>query len=151
MTDCLILCINWTAMDCIRNCLGADIFNKKGKTLIHFWYKSTRSKAETCMSKICHCQAYSWFEKLGGSVLSATWQLLADTNLLEEINSNQTSSTMLWCKPLGMKCSSLNSPFHTDDQNLLSLGTTGYSKTKKKKLSKLKNQAPAILVVYFLG
>jgi len=31
-----------------------------------------QSKAKTCMSKICHCQAYSWFEKLGASVLSET-------------------------------------------------------------------------------
>jgi len=37
---------------------------------------------------------------------------------------------MLWCKPLGMKWSSLHPPFHTDDQNSFSLGPTG--KLKKK-------------------
>jgi len=50
---------------------------------------------------------------------------LADTNGLEEINSSQTSSTVLWCKPLGMKWSSLHPPLHTDDQNLFNLGPTG--------------------------
>jgi len=38
---------------------------------------------------------------------------------------------MMWCKALGMKWSSLHPPFHTDDQNLFSLGPTGKSKIKK--------------------